>query len=79
VAHIGPSAGQMLATRDALAGASIASLAAPTQTTMTVLPLVQVVKRTWIPRDLTSSNAIHQALLRIDPNAVRSRGNLEGD
>jgi HEAT repeat protein len=78
-AHMGPGAGQMLATRDAVGGASIALLAAPSQATMGVLPLVQIVKRIWIPRNLTSVNAIHQALLRIDPSAVQSRGSLEQD
>ena len=78
LARMGPSARQALTTRDAVWGASIALLVARPPVTIATLPLVQIAKRTWIPRDpqtvFADPKAVGEAVRRIDPDALARAG-----
>jgi hypothetical protein len=58
--RLGPSARRALATRDAASWASVAVLAARPPAAVTVVPLAQVVGRTWVPRAARIASAIRE-------------------
>ncbi len=71
LAHIDGSAKEALAARDAIRATSITLLAAGPTAQLAVPSLVQIFRRTWIPRDLPSRSGIRQAIERIDPSPRR--------
>jgi HEAT repeat protein len=74
--QMGPPAKEALAAREAVWGTSVALLAARTPASLAVFPLINRMRRTWIPPDAQTPEAVRAAVLRIDPDAaarVRAR------
>jgi len=74
LAHMGPPAREALAARDAASWTSIALLGAQPPANSASLPLVERMKRSWIPVDVPTREAAHQAILQIDPRAAARAG-----
>ncbi len=69
LASMGPSAKETLAARDAAWWTSITLLAACPPANIASFPLIQRMKRTWIPSEAQTREALREAILRIDPDA----------
>ena len=69
LAYMGPSAKETLAARDAAWWTSITLLAACPPANIASFPLIQRMKRTWIPSEAQTREALREAILRIDPDA----------
>jgi HEAT repeat protein len=70
LAKMGPAVQEVLTVRDAVTGASIASLAACPAGDLATLPLVQSAVRTWVPREEQTLEAAREAVLRVDPDGI---------
>jgi HEAT repeat protein len=69
LANIGPSAQQALAARDGVWESSITLLAARPPANLATLPLIEIMARTWVPRNEQDRIKVRDALLRVDPTA----------
>lgn len=70
LARMGPEAKKALAVRDAVWGASITLGAARSPINLAVPSLIEIEKRTWIPRDGKTTKEIRLAIRVIDPGAA---------
>jgi HEAT repeat protein len=74
LAQMGPPAKEALAARDAVWWTSITLLAARPPSNLTAPPLIERMRRTWIPSEAQTHEAVREAVLRIDPNAAARAG-----
>jgi HEAT repeat protein len=64
----------VLAAREAVWGTSIALLSARPPASIAAFPLINLMRRTWIPPDAQTREAVHAAVLHIDPDAATRAG-----
>src|SRR5262249_19234145 len=74
LANMGPKAKQALATREAGWSTCIGLLAARLPANLVAAPLVQLMQRTWIPRDERNHTLVKTAILQVDPTAQARTG-----
>jgi HEAT repeat protein len=72
--RMGPPAREAVATRDAVWAVSTALLAGRPPTSFAAPPLVQEMKRIWVPRDSESIKDVREAVRRMDPGASAGPG-----
>jgi len=69
ITEIGPEAKKAITVRDAVWGAAITLSAASSPSSLAVPFLVEIEKRTWIPRDGQTIKEIRIAIRHVDPGA----------
>jgi HEAT repeat protein len=74
LAHMGPAAKQAVIVRDGVWAANILLLAARSPGNLAVLPLVEIERRTWIPRAGEGVLEIQKAIAQVDAGATRRAG-----